>query len=613
MKLGLRGKLFLLSGVLILLCAITGMAGYFITKEVGSSYQKITTANLPNVRTILTAQGEVRSLRMYLYMLAAPGITQEMKDRAYKRYQENWDAFDKEMKNYTSLPFGPGEDELWKDLEPKIKQLREACDKAIALSKEIKSDIDTEARAAMVEALSKEVAPISNKYAESIAKIVTYHNEFAEKNAREAVVVENRGNLFLFAMIGSSIAIGFLIAFFMARDLTTKFRQISMSLNEAGNEVSQASGQVASASQELSQAVHEQAASIQETAASLEELTSTIAKNSDTSKDAEKISMKSKDSATHGREVVGEMMKSMDEINLSNQKIAEQVDKSNKEIADIVKVITEIGNKTKVINDIVFQTKLLSFNASVEAARAGENGKGFAVVAEEVGNLAQMSGKAANEISTMLDESIHKVTSIVRDSQEQVNRLITDGVQKLNKGNDIAKECGDVFNEIFDEISNISVMSGEISMASEEQTKGVQEINSAVSNLDLATQQNASVSQQAAAAAEQLSRQADSLKTMVSDLLGVVDGTQKAGASASYEKVKNTVAKKETPMQEKKIVAFVAPAVKKEKAKPAMKLVEKVEVKEAKKEAKKEVTKITPKKSDLSIPSSDDERFEDVV
>ena len=60
---------------------------------------------------------------------------------------------------------------------------------------------------------------------------------------------------------------------------------------------------------------------------------------------------------------------------------------SNKEIQEIVKVIAEIGNKTKVINDIVFQTKLLSFNASVEAARAGENGKGFAVVAEEVGKL----------------------------------------------------------------------------------------------------------------------------------------------------------------------------------------------------------------------------------
>lgn len=287
-------------------------------------------------------------------------------------------------------------------------------------------------------------APISTKYADSIAKIVKYHNEFAVKNANTATVVEGKGNKLLFIIIGISLLTGLLIAFFMAKDLAFKFTQISISLNESGKEVSQASSQVASASQELSQAVHEQAASIQETAASLEELTSTIAKNSETSKDAEKISNKSKNSATHGREVVGEMLKSIDEINLSNQNIANQVERSNKEIAEIVKVITEIGNKTKVINDIVFQTKLLYFNASVEAARAGENGKGFAVVAEEVGSLAQMSGKAANEISTMLAESIHKVSSIVKDSQEQINKLLSDGSIKLEKGNTIAKECGEV-------------------------------------------------------------------------------------------------------------------------------------------------------------------------
>jgi methyl-accepting chemotaxis protein len=89
------------------------------------------------------------------------------------------------------------------------------------------------------------------------------------------------------------------------------------------------------------------------------------------------------------------------------------MNKSNDEISSIVKVIAEIGDKTKVINDIVFQTKLLSFNASVEAARAGEQGKGFAVVAEEVGNLATMSGKAAEEISSMLGDSMGKVELIV--------------------------------------------------------------------------------------------------------------------------------------------------------------------------------------------------------
>lgn len=102
------------------------------------------------------------------------------------------------------------------------------------------------------------------------------------------------------------------------------------------------------------------------------------------------------------------MIHSITEISESNDRIMSQVADGNRKISEIVQVISEIGNKTKVINDIVFQTKLLSFNASVEAARAGEHGKGFAVVAEEVGNLAQMSGNAAKEISDMLNGSVSR-------------------------------------------------------------------------------------------------------------------------------------------------------------------------------------------------------------
>ena len=73
---------------------------------------------------------------------------------------------------------------------------------------------------------------------------------------------------------------------------------------------------------------------------------------------------------------------------------------------------------------IVFQTKLLSFNASVEAARAGEYGKGFSVVAEEVGNLAQMSGIAAKDISALLQSSVKKVEQIATESKTKIDRLV---------------------------------------------------------------------------------------------------------------------------------------------------------------------------------------------
>ena len=93
------------------------------------------------------------------------------------------------------------------------------------------------------------------------------------------------------------------------------------------------------------------------------------------------------------------MLRSIDEINQSQKDTIETLDTTASDVKNMMTLIETINQKTSVINDIVFQTKLLSFNASVEAARAGEHGKGFAVVAEEVGNLAQMSGNAAQEIN----------------------------------------------------------------------------------------------------------------------------------------------------------------------------------------------------------------------
>ena len=202
-----------------------------------------------------------------------------------------------------------------------------------------------------------------------------------------------------------------------------------------------------------------------------------------------------------------------------------QINESNREISEIVKVIAEIGNKTKVINDIVFQTKLLSFNASVEAARAGEQGKGFAVVAEEVGNLAEMSGKAAKEITGMLDDSIQKVEDIVKNTKLRIETLIVVGKEKVQAGTVMAGRCDDVLSEIVLNVSNVNSFVSEISIASQEQAQGIREINKAIAQLDQVGHQNTSASEQASATAQDLNQQVLTLRSMVNvlneTLLGV--------------------------------------------------------------------------------------------
>lgn len=218
------------------------------------------------------------------------------------------------------------------------------------------------------------------------------------------------------------------------------------------------------------------------------------------------------------------MLGSINDIAKGNDEIMSSIQKSNQEISEIVHVIQAIADKTKVINDIVFQTKLLSFNASVEAARAGEHGKGFAVVAEEVGNLASMSGKAATEISDMLDKSVHRVTNIVDGTKGMMDTLVRSSKDKVDFGTRTARECAGALDEIIRNVSSVSEMVREISTASREQSTGVREITKAMSELDQVTQANTSSSNDASQTARELQAQAEQLNGFVQELATLVYG-----------------------------------------------------------------------------------------
>lgn len=308
------------------------------------------------------------------------------------------------------------------------------------------------------------------------------------------------------------------------RSFSNQLITISNELLLKAEEVAKASAQLNDASQSLSSSVSEQAASLQESVSSIEQISAMVNKNADNSKSTLDLSTSNLQMASEGKETVIEMQASIEEINQSNAAIMKQIENSNEEMQNIVKVINEIGSKTQVINDIVFQTKLLSFNASVEAARAGEQGKGFAVVAEEVGNLASMSGNAAKEISVLLKGSIEKVESIVNQTRQKVDVLVHQGQEKVLTANRTASECAAILDNVCLRANEMNKMVGEIATASQEQSTGVQEINKAMGQLDSTTQTNSSSAQQSSAVADALSQQASSMKTAAEQLSFAIYG-----------------------------------------------------------------------------------------
>lgn len=337
-------------------------------------------------------------------------------------------------------------------------------------------------------------------------------------------------------IIGISLFLNVLFGVYIGKSIANPILDSSKNLASNADEVTGASNDLADAAAKLSELATEQAASIEETAASVEEISAMVKNNTAQAEQSSDLSEEVRSEAFNANEEMQKLIISMQEI------IA-----SNKRIEELVGVINEIGDKTEVIDEIVFQTKLLSFNASVEAERAGEHGRGFAVVAQEVGNLAEMSGNAALEIASMVKESIRSAETITAANRE-----------KVEAGNKMVEGVADTLQKIVKSAQSLSDQSKQIVTASREQAEGIVQVNTAMEQLDQATQQNSATAEQTATASAELKEQADYLESNVLTLKKLVNGENASVKDeaptvtpppAGNAKVINFSAPKETPMK----------------------------------------------------------------
>jgi methyl-accepting chemotaxis protein len=201
-------------------------------------------------------------------------------------------------------------------------------------------------------------------------------------------------------------------------------------------------------SSELATASNQQASALEESSATLEEISSTIRNNTSNISNMSNISNDIKESAQTGLNLATKTTESMDEID---------------------KEVTQINEAITVIDQIAFQTNILSLNAAVEAATAGEAGKGFAVVAGEVRNLAARSAEAAKDIK----------------------QLVENALNKANEGKTIAEDMIDGYHQLNTKIGESVTIANDILTASQEQEGAIIQINESITNIDHDTQKNA--------------------------------------------------------------------------------------------------------------------------
>ena len=261
--------------------------------------------------------------------------------------------------------------------------------------------------------------------------------------------------------------------------LLSNLKEILKDLNETMGEikssalsVNTSAGKVNASAESLSKGASDQASSIEEFSVTMDAISANIKETAEMSADALTISEDAEKAVTKSNRKMEEMTAAMQDI----------TEKSN-----------EISKIIKTIDDIAFQTNILSLNAAIEAARAGIAGKGFAVVADEVGNLAQKSAKAAKNTASLIEETMEAVS----------------------RGAKISDETKESLSAVSTQTKKINTIISSISQASEKEAGGISELSDGLTQISTVVQNNTVTAEESATASEELSAQSEKMNTLV--------------------------------------------------------------------------------------------------
>jgi methyl-accepting chemotaxis protein len=364
----------------------------------------------------------------------------------------------------TPLLDSAGDRQLIQSLQSKAMSVR-------PLSEEVTTLIQKQQMSDALKLVSDRVLPAYDELQRSARDFLSNQREKMTSETNDVLTSASATRTLAYVFVGLTVVCSLLIAF-AARQMNSALGGMGSQVSDGAQQVARAATQMTSISQSLAQGASEQAVSLEQTSASAGQVNEMVQQNAKSSREAAAHTNDANRLLTEANQKLEHMLVSMRDISSSSEKIS--------------KII-------RVIDEIAFQTNILSLNAAVEAARAGEAGMGFAVVADEVRNLAQRCSQAAKDTSGLIEESIQ---------HSKVGRVRLDEVAKAMR-------------QVTDSAVQVQRLSNEVNAGSEEQARAIAQISRAILQIQQVTQQTAASAEEGASAGSQMSSEADNLQAAV--------------------------------------------------------------------------------------------------